>query len=411
MNPRPQLLLLAALAPACLLHAAPALAQDCVSFESPQPGGMIETLEIDEASGLAASRASPGVLWTHNDSGDSARLFALDTTGRLLGTFMVAGAQARDWEDIALGRCGERDCLYIGDIGNNSKNRDDLGIYRIEEPLFDVEQARRAPLTQVTEQAEFMGISYPYSEGIDDDNANAETLMVDADGVLYVVTKEDRRARLLRATFEADADVVLEHVGENTLTVATGGDWRPDGARFAVRTYAKVFEFDLTGAPLSEVFAMPARERRLRGEIQGESLGYAWDSSGFYTLSEGEQQELYHYACPANPAEDMGADMASSPQDMGADMGAVAVDMASMSAPDMRREDMAHGSPEEMGVASDMSDVPVLMDGDDGKMDGSSGCSCGTLPGQVPLSPARGLSALLLLGVALTRARRRAPTC
>ena len=36
-----------------------------------------------EASGIVASRKNPGVLWVHNDSGDTARLFALSYTGKL----------------------------------------------------------------------------------------------------------------------------------------------------------------------------------------------------------------------------------------------------------------------------------------------------------------------------------------
>ena len=34
--------------------------------------------EVRESSGLAVSRAYPGVFWTHNDSGDRPRLYALD---------------------------------------------------------------------------------------------------------------------------------------------------------------------------------------------------------------------------------------------------------------------------------------------------------------------------------------------
>src|SRR5438477_556362 len=47
---------------------------------------------IDESSGLAASRKYPGCLWTHNDSGDSARLFLLDAQGKTLSEVDVQGA-------------------------------------------------------------------------------------------------------------------------------------------------------------------------------------------------------------------------------------------------------------------------------------------------------------------------------
>ncbi|VAX19112.1 hypothetical protein MNBD_IGNAVI01-2275, partial [hydrothermal vent metagenome] len=65
--------------------------------------GIIESNEINEASGIAASRKNPGLFWTHNDSGDNARLFAFDSLGRHRGEFLLAGIQNRDWEDIAIG--------------------------------------------------------------------------------------------------------------------------------------------------------------------------------------------------------------------------------------------------------------------------------------------------------------------
>src|SRR4030095_7791087 len=61
--------------------------------------------ELKESSGLAISRTQPGVLWSHNDSGDGPNLSAIDGSGKLLGVFRGTGAMARDWEDIAAGPC------------------------------------------------------------------------------------------------------------------------------------------------------------------------------------------------------------------------------------------------------------------------------------------------------------------
>ena len=60
---------------------------------------------ITEASGIAIGIASPGVVYVQNDSGDSARFFALDTrTGKTLATYTVPGAANVDWEDLAVAR-------------------------------------------------------------------------------------------------------------------------------------------------------------------------------------------------------------------------------------------------------------------------------------------------------------------
>src|SRR4029079_15941055 len=54
--------------------------------------------ELTESSGLAVSRRNPGLLWSHNDSGSAAVLFALDTTGATRGRVRVP-VNTRDWED------------------------------------------------------------------------------------------------------------------------------------------------------------------------------------------------------------------------------------------------------------------------------------------------------------------------
>ncbi len=66
--------------------------------------------EIAESSGLAVSRRTPGLLWSHNDSGSAAVLFALDTTGTVRGRVRVP-IRALDWEDVSAARCPSGNCL------------------------------------------------------------------------------------------------------------------------------------------------------------------------------------------------------------------------------------------------------------------------------------------------------------
>src|SRR5687767_12309589 len=63
--------------------------------------GTLRDDKLVESSGLVASRKNPDVLWVHNDAGDKPRLFAVSTKGTALTRIDVAGAEARDWEDIA----------------------------------------------------------------------------------------------------------------------------------------------------------------------------------------------------------------------------------------------------------------------------------------------------------------------
>src|ERR1041385_829562 len=87
---------------------------------------------LSETSALVVSQAHPGVLWTLNDSDNPPELFATDTAGRALGKVLVVGARNVDCEALAWGQCGlprgampvrSRRCLYIGDIGDNSRVR------------------------------------------------------------------------------------------------------------------------------------------------------------------------------------------------------------------------------------------------------------------------------------------------
>jgi hypothetical protein len=64
--------------------------------------GSIQDPELPECSGRAASRTNPGVLWTHNDSGDGPFVYAMDETGKKMGTWRVTEIGAEDWEAIAV---------------------------------------------------------------------------------------------------------------------------------------------------------------------------------------------------------------------------------------------------------------------------------------------------------------------
>jgi len=67
-------------------------------------------------------------LIIHNDSGNDNKLHELDTiSGVVTRTVTVTNATNIDWEDIAQ----DATSIYIGDIGNNSGDRTDLKIYKI----------------------------------------------------------------------------------------------------------------------------------------------------------------------------------------------------------------------------------------------------------------------------------------
>src|SRR5262249_25920895 len=112
-------------------------------FGAKQLKGDINTTAIDEDSGLAASRVNSNVLWTHNDSGDTSRVFAINTNGQLLGTYNLwfdyaAGKRvpAHDYEDIAIGPgpTAGRSYFAVPDIGANHSPGSSVRVYRSLDP-------------------------------------------------------------------------------------------------------------------------------------------------------------------------------------------------------------------------------------------------------------------------------------
>jgi hypothetical protein len=210
--------------------------------------GTFQSPRLTESSGVAVSRAHPGILWTHNDSGDGPYLYATDLHGTDRGAVRVAGAEALDWEDIALGPCPRQrgDCLYIGDTGNNSLRRGSVRIYAVPEP--DPPGAA-VGTGRVTKPALVLTVRYP--SGPDD----VEALYVSPrDSAVYLVSKgrngRVRLYRVSRAAWGTTGRVQAELVQVLPITpkrsarrLVTGAAARPDGALVAIRTYGEIYFF------------------------------------------------------------------------------------------------------------------------------------------------------------------------
>jgi hypothetical protein len=57
-------------------------------------GKTVPLRDLPEASGVAASRRTPGLFWAHNDSGEPV-IYALDSHGAIKGRVRVTGASGR----------------------------------------------------------------------------------------------------------------------------------------------------------------------------------------------------------------------------------------------------------------------------------------------------------------------------
>ncbi len=187
-------------------------------FLPAQHVGTVQHASIDEASGLAASRANPGVLWVHNDSGDTARVFAMNVQGTHLGIYNLSGASATDWEDTAVGPgpVEGQSYLYLGDIGDNNAVRSTIRVYRAPEPAVSPSQP---PVNVDLSDVATTTLQYP------DGPRDAETLMIDqATADLYIVSKRETPSRLYRAAFpQSTSETICFHgTGRGYYTVSEG---------------------------------------------------------------------------------------------------------------------------------------------------------------------------------------------
>ncbi|HXG65232.1 MAG TPA: hypothetical protein VNO70_08995 [Blastocatellia bacterium] len=263
----------------------------------------LEEPAVKESSGLAASRRNPGLFWTHNDSGDGPFLYAFDRQGRRAGVWEVAGARAIDWEDMAAGPGPERGraYLYVGDIGDNARAREEVIVYRVAEPAIAAQDSA-ASQARKTEPAEAIHLKYP------DGKHDAEALLVHpATGDIYIITKAmGAPARVYQAASPTSPAgvITLTLVGEVRLPNAmagliTGGDIAPDGRRVILCDYFGAYEMALPDGSadnFGEIWKQQLMPVKLAARRQGESICYRLDGKAILTTSEGRHCPLYEAA-------------------------------------------------------------------------------------------------------------------
>ena len=265
------------------------------AFQSPR---------LVESSGVAVSRAYPGVLWTHNDSGDGPYLYATDLRGTDRGALLVPGAQAIDWEDMSLGPCPvafrlqPRACVYLADSGDNMEFRPFVTIYAVPEPA----PPERASDTSGTTRAPAV-LRLRYPDGSHDVDA---VYVSPRDTAVYLVSKGATRGSAIRLyrvdrsawrTPDTTSDIVVATLVQ-TLDIrpsseagrlVTGGAIRPDGRLVALRTYSEIYLFyPRVGGRL-----LLARQRpcNIAGiEIGGEAIDFLDDSTFVLTSEAGRSR-------------------------------------------------------------------------------------------------------------------------
>lgn len=266
-------------------------AKPASNYSKPQVVGSIKSDEINESSGLVQSRCNADVFWTHNDSGDSEFIYALNEKGEKLGVWQVKDAKNIDWEDIAtykdqFGKC----FLYIGDIGNNNNKRSQLTIYKVAEPTVsesDKNSSKKDP--KETEPAEAINFRYPNK------THDAETLLVHPQTAeIYVLTKslvDPSEIYKIGKKAEKIATISVPAVPNGMLT---GGEISPDEKKVVLCDYFDGYELILpsNSRNFDEIWKQKPIKIELGKRKQGEAISYSSDSKAIYATSEGKNSPI-----------------------------------------------------------------------------------------------------------------------
>jgi len=267
-----------------LLTIAPATAAEPIQYGTPKKLCKLADDEVDESSGLAVSRRHKDVFFTHNDSGDDARIYAFDATGKDLGDFPLSDADANDWEDMASFEKDGKHYLLLGDVGDNDGLREHLTLYLVEEPALT--DKRIKPVQTV---------HFRFEDGVN----NCESVGYDptTDEVILVVKKLGMSCKAYQFRWPEKSPakpIVAKPIATLKTPLATAMDISPDGRRAVVLTYTHAYEYvKRDGEDWAKAFARSGRRIQMPVRIQGESICYGIDGKTLYLTSEKRPTPLF----------------------------------------------------------------------------------------------------------------------
>ncbi|MFT7044208.1 MAG: hypothetical protein ACJAW7_002978 [Candidatus Azotimanducaceae bacterium] len=200
-----------------------AISTSVVAIGAAVVSGQLAHPALTEASGLAISTRDQDVLFAINDSGNEPRLFALDHTGKDLGTWLIDGVDNIDWEDLASFELDNKHYLLIADTGDNMRWRSTMHLYMVETP--DLAATSKEASLPVAWQVEFQ-----FEHGPRD----SEAIAVDVSGMqVLLLAKRVIPPQVYRLPLKPDSTQqrtrhIARQIGVVSLPRPTNEDLRQD---------------------------------------------------------------------------------------------------------------------------------------------------------------------------------------
>lgn len=238
--------------------------------------------EVKETSGLIFLNAK---IITHNDSGDDANLYEIDSiSGLITRTVSITNATNVDWEDISQ----DDTHIYIGDIGNNDGNRQDLTIYKILKTDY---------LNNNSVTAEIISFSYEdqtdFSSQPNSSNFDAEAISIYQNQVL-IFTKNwaDLMTNVYSIPITSGTHTAVKVSSFNVVGLITGSDYNSLDDSFMLSGYDDTLTpflilIDHNRPPGNDIFSGGAQKIFLIVELgQGNQVeGITHYNGGNYYIS------------------------------------------------------------------------------------------------------------------------------
>jgi len=234
---------------------------------------------IRESSGLAYSTKFPNLAYTMNDSKNRSIVYAIQvSTGRVVGQVDLERFDLKDPESIAVDRQGR---LWLGDLGDNDKERDDASIMAFDEPG----PGRKAPRAVQRFPVAFQG-GPKNVEGMMIYPSTRQVFLISktesGSGTLYVLPQalrngEKNVATNLRRPMPA-------RVSDATFT--------PDGRFALLKTATGVVAYDVKTWRAINSFETPGLDK-------GESLTVEPGGRSILMGSEGDDSPIVRMSLPA----------------------------------------------------------------------------------------------------------------
>lgn len=210
----------------------------------------------------AETTGNSSLIWVIEDAGNSNTLYGLDAKGNIVKDIEIDNANNEDWEDLTSDSQGN---IYIGDFGNNSKNRANFSIYKVEDP------------THAGEHKDAQKISYTLPETMKSEDFEAFFLFSNN---FYIFSKSDKEGVLIKVPNRSGSHVakmVTEFNLDGKDNAITSADISTNGKTVVLLNHEKLWK--LSNFSADNFFSGTIEKRKFGHKSQKEGICFKSDTT------------------------------------------------------------------------------------------------------------------------------------